>query len=139
MNHKLVRPVALLALVALPACADPPAPPGQEALAEMETGWTRADVMDRLPEGDLAEDDAPRVLEGYALERYFTDGANVEVVWLHRPGSGGEVTDARTDLNPVVFREGLLDGWGWEHFDRRAEEWGLRSPEPATEPEPPSA
>lgn len=122
-------PFVLAIAISLSACAEPPPPPpGQEILAEIEAGTPRADVMDRLPPGELAEGETPRQLRGYRLERYFVEGATVEVVWLHRQGSGGEVEEPRTDLTPVIFREGVLEGYGWAHFDERAGAWSLASP-----------
>jgi hypothetical protein len=31
----------------------------------------------------------------------------------------------RQSVNPVIFLDGGLDGWGWEHFDERAALWGI--------------
>jgi len=111
-------------LLALTACADP-APPGQDVLAEMEPGTPQAEVMAQLPDGGLEETADRRVSHGYHLQRYFAGGGTVEVVWIHREGSDGQVEDIRTDLNPVIFRDEALDGWGWAHFDARSEEWSL--------------
>ena len=125
----------LFLFVLLPACGDTTPPlPGSEALAEVEEGTPRDDVMALLPQGEL--DVEAQTLNGYRLNRYLTDGATVEVVWLHRQGSGGDFQEPRQDLTPVIFRDGALDGWGWDHFDERAEAWSLPVPEaPLTEEE----
>jgi hypothetical protein len=102
--------------------------PHQGILAQLGEGYTLDDVMAQLPEGELSQGDAPRVVHGYRAGRYLAGGANIQVVWLHAQGTGGEFTDPRTELNPVIFRNDLIDGWGWEHFDMRAEEWGLPVP-----------
>ena len=124
--------LAIPALLVLSACGEAP-PPGEEALAEVEEGTPKAEVMALLPAGDLSgltaegEEDAS-VAQGYRTQRYFTGGATVEVVWLHRSGTGGEAGEPRSELTPVVFRNDALDGWGWSHFDARATEWGLSGP-----------
>ena len=118
----------LVLLFVLPACGDTsPALPGSEQLAEVEEGTPRDDVMALLPQGEL--DVEAQTLNGYRLNRYLADGSTIEVVWLHRQGSGGEFQEPREDMTPVVFRDGALDGWGWAHFDERAEAWSLPVPE----------
>ena len=119
-------------LLALTACADP-APPGQDALAEIEPGTPQDEVLGQFPDGGLEETRDRRVIHGYRLQRYFAGGGMVEVVWIHHEGSGGEIEDPRQDLTPVIFRDEILDGWGWAHFDTRAGEWSLGSPPGATD------
>ena len=115
-------------LLVVSACGDTtPALPGSEALAEVEEGTPRDEVMALLPQGEL--DVEAQTLNGYRLNRYLADGSTIEVVWLHRQGSGGEFQEPRQDMTPVVFRDGALDGWGWAHFDERAEAWSLPVPE----------
>ena len=72
----------------------------------------------------------------------------MEVLWLEPIGGVAAAAEVRESVNPVIFREGGLDGWGWDHFDERAEVWGIPSftpPEgepltvPPDEPNVPSA
>ena len=128
--RRLFPALTMLALLVLGlvACGDAPPPvPGEDALAEVEEGMSMTEVMDRLPQGDLSDEGT---VQGYQRHRYFVDGQNIEVVWLHVPGSGGQFADARSELNPVIFVGGVLDGWGWRHFDQRSGEWALPEPEP---------
>ena len=69
---------------------------------------------------------APEQLEnGYLLDEYLISGDIVEVLWLHDPAEGLPTEAFRERLNPLIFRAGLLDGSGWEHFDQRSAEWGI--------------
>lgn len=124
-----VAPSALLifASVLLVGCGESaPALPGEATLTEVEEGTPRDEVMALLPQGELSVEGT---FEGYRRNRYLTDGRMVEVVWIHRQGSGGDFVEPRSDLTPVIFVDAVLDGWGWDHFDARAEEWSLPVPE----------
>jgi len=130
-----IRTASVLLLAAsllLVGCGDSAPPlPGEAALAEVEEGTPRDEVMALLPQGELTVEGT---FEGYRRNRYLTDGMMVEVVWLHRQGSAGEFEEPRADLTPVIFVDAVLDGWGWDHFDARADEWSLPVPEaPLTE------
>lgn len=119
--------VLLLLLLSLSACGDrTPSPPGSEELAGLEPGADFEVVMSLLPPGDAGDEGNAF---GYRRIRYLIEGASVEVVWIHPQGSGGRFQDPRTDLNPLIFKDRALDGWGWSHFDRRSAEWGLQIPD----------
>lgn len=132
MRSAGVGSAAVTLLLLLSGCGEA-APPGQEALAAVEPGTPKAEVLALLPDGDLSglsgdgEADS-RVTQGYRTQRYFTGGATVEVVWLHHSGTEGEAVDPRTELTPLLFRNDILDGWGWDHFEERSGEWGLSAP-----------
>ena len=124
--------VFLLALVlALAGCGEAP-PPGQEILVEVEEGTPQDEVLALLPDGGLDETADRRVSHGYRWQRFLTGGQMVEVVWIHREGAGEEIVDPRLELTPVIFRDEVLDGWGWSHYDARSEEWNLGSPPAGT-------
>jgi hypothetical protein len=111
--------------------------PGAELLEPLEPGTPKAEVMALMPHGGIASSDpmeAPQLMQGYWFERYFIQGGIVEVVWIHDVEEGFPTDEFRSYLNPVIFREEVLDGWGWEHFDMRHEDWGIleRQPTPGT-------
>ena len=111
-------------LLALTGCGESPPLPGEEVLAEMEAGYGKQAVMNSLPEGP-GTDQASNMEHGYRVDRYFTGGQSVEVLWL-RPQSGGTLVElGRDEVNPVVFVDQTLDGWGWDHFDMRMDDWSL--------------
>ena len=124
--------LVLFVLAALGGCGDPPLP-GAEALEELSVRTARSEVLNALHQGPREPSDG--VLEGHRLDRYFVDGGWAEVLWLEPPEGVEMGADPRTSLNPVIFWYEGLDGWGWDHFDERAAEWGLRVPE-ASQPEP---
>jgi hypothetical protein len=112
--------------------------PGTEVLQTVEPGTPKADVLALFPHGGIIPSDPmdeSQILQGYWFERYFVAGGTVEVVWIYDVEAGYPEEDFRSSLNPVIFREELLDGWGWEHFDLRREEWMLmeRRPMPASQ------
>ncbi|MSR22588.1 MAG: hypothetical protein EXR92_03440 [Gemmatimonadetes bacterium] len=125
----LSRKVALaFALVVLSVASCTPDLPGSAALSKLEIGAFRANVMDLLPPGGMVAppDRSPfLVLDGYWRDQYLIEGKSVEVVWVHDPAQGFPSGDLRIGVNPVVFVDDRLDGWGWEYFDGRREEWKL--------------
>jgi hypothetical protein len=127
--------VALL-LVGLAGCGETPPLPGEEVLAEMEVGYGKQAVLNSIPEGP-GVDQASNMEHGYRVDRYFTGGRSVEVLWL-RPESGESLVElGRTQVNPVIFVDQALDGWGWSHFDQRQADWDIADRTVAEEePEP---
>jgi len=122
--------VALIALAATAACSAPL--PGEEILKTFEEGAFRPDVLVALPVGQDGSLGDQQVV-GYRRDQYLIDGAFVEVVWIRPRGEAPFEALTRKEVNPVVFRDDRLDGWGWKHFDRRHKDWGLRDrliPEP---------
>ncbi len=103
--------------------------PGSEALGALEAGAPRAEVLSVLPPGGIIASrvgDEALLANGYWRDQYFIEGRVVEVLWVHDPTRGFPAEDWRTRLNPVIFVDERLDGWGWRYFDRRREEWGIR-------------
>lgn len=136
---RLVRIAAAAAgLTMTAACGGDRTLPGAAVLGELEPGAPRSEVLEALPPGALAEGAAGPQASGYAVERYFVDGSAIEVVWVTDPAGEPEGANPRSSRNPVIFRDDVLDGWGWAHFDRRVADWGLRVPGGAgDQPTPP--
>lgn len=120
-----------LLLVGVSGCGeDPPPPlPGEEIFATMQGALPLDFVMEQFPDGgvvrpaDMAESS---VIHGYWVDQYLVDGQIVDIVWIHDPALGyPESGDLRTQVNPVIFRNQQMDGWGWEHLDQRTEEWDI--------------
>ncbi len=119
-----------LLLVGMAGCEAEAARPGEAVLGELEAGVTREEVLARLPPGGLEPSEpseAAALAGGYGLDRYFLEGRFIEVLWVHDPQEGppSGSDEHRTRLTPVVFADDAMDGWGWPHFDRRREEWGI--------------
>jgi len=107
----------------------PPPLPGEEVFATMEGALPLDFVMEQFPDGGISptmQYSENEITHGYLVDRYLVDGAMVDIVWLHDPAGGfPTMGDLRTQVNPVVFRAGLLDGWGWAHLDQRVAEWDI--------------
>ncbi|MEX1256183.1 MAG: hypothetical protein WEG36_01070 [Gemmatimonadota bacterium] len=119
-----------LAILLLAGCEQPP---GAEILETFEPGAPKAEVLARIPHGGVVASDpmeAPLILQGYWFEQYFVDGGIVEVMWLHDVERGYPEEEFRRNLNPVIFRDEVLDGWGWSHFDRRQADWRIIERQP---------
>ncbi|CAN5688217.1 hypothetical protein BH23GEM11_BH23GEM11_13830 [soil metagenome] len=115
----------LLGLLLVAGCGVTPPPPASEVLEALPTGAPRGDVLVALPVGPRIGD-ADRLIVGYERDRYLVEGQTVEVLWVRRGSDGPLVDLPRHDVNPVIFHDEHLDGWGWDHFERRAGEWSLR-------------
>ncbi len=119
---------ASLAFLGLVGCDSSAPPPGADVLAAFETGASREGVLSALPPGDLSptpEIPEAQLQNGYVMDQYLIGGGTVEVLWLHDPAAGLPSGEFRANLNPLIFQSGVLDGSGWDHLDRRSEEWGL--------------
>mgnify|MGYP001579513380 CR=1 FL=1 len=50
--------------------------------------------------------------------QYLMDGQYIEAMVYRRPGLEGDFAAlGRRDLTPIVLVNGLVTGWGWEHWD----------------------
>jgi len=116
---------ALAAVLLLAGCGETPPPPASDVLETLPAGTPRADGLVALPVGPRVGD-ADRLIVGYERDRYLVEGQAVEVLWVRRGAEGQLVDLRRHDVNPVIFHDEHLDGWGWDHFERRAVEWSLR-------------
>jgi hypothetical protein len=127
--------LGLLGAVAT-GCERGPELPGSEILEGMETGTPRPEVLVALPVGP-GVGEAGRLVVGYERDRYRIDGSGVEVLWVRRGSEGPLTALDPADVNPVIFRDDHLDGWGWSHFRARSEAWGLRDRTQLEEVAPP--
>ena len=127
-------PASLAAMLTLlSACSGPPLP-GSAELEQISVRTMQAEVISALPSGPREPGNG--VLKGHRLERYFVGGGWVEVLWMESSSGVQMGADPRRSMNPVIFRDEILDGWGWDHFDLRSAEWGIQVPEiPGPEPE----
>jgi len=112
------------------ADAPPPAPlPGEEIFVTMQGPLPLDHVMELLPNGGItpsAEVSESSIVHGYMVDRYLVDGAMIAIVWVHDPATGyPEGGDLRAKVTPVIFKSDYMDGWGWDHLDLRAAEWGV--------------
>jgi hypothetical protein len=130
-RSNFLRIAAGASLLFVTACDRTPEPPASDILETFESAAapaTRDEVVAALPPGGLlptAEVSEAQLHNGYLVDEYLIGGELVEVLWIHDPETGLPGEAIRERLNPLIFRSGLLDGSGWEHFDRRAEEWGI--------------
>jgi hypothetical protein len=125
------RAAAVAAVLLVSGCDSTPPPPATDLLETFESAAapaTRDEVLAALPPGGLTptpEVGEAQLQNGYLLDQYLIGGETVEVLWIHEAGEGLPTEAFRERLNPLIFRSGLLDGSGWEHFDQRAAEWGI--------------
>ena len=124
--------VAFVAL-ALGACGEDPPLPGTDILAGMEAGYGKQAVLNSLPEGPGVDTEGGQV-NGYRVDRYFLAGQSVEILWVREDGTEPLEALGRSQANPVIFVDQVLDGWGWDHFDERKEGWHMVD---RTDPPPP--
>lgn len=103
--------------------------PGDDVLATMSGTLPLAFVMEHLPAGGIApsaEIPETGLVHGYLVDPYLHDGDRIQIVWLHDPAvEFPAVADFRTQVNPLVFVNDVLDGYGWEHLDTRTAEWSI--------------
>jgi hypothetical protein len=107
-------------------CSSPPLP-AEEILKTFETGAYRADVLVALPVGPDIALGVDHQVVGHPRDLYLTDGGYTEVIWIRSITEVPVEALDRKDVNPVIFREDRLDGWGWRHFDQRRAAWGLQN------------
>ncbi len=119
--------LALMVVSALPACSSDPPLPGATELEAISVRTLQSEVLRSLPSGPRGP--GGNVVKGHRMDRMFVEGGWVEVLWLEAPESVEAGADPRLSLNPVIFRDEGLDGWGWDHFDERASQWGIPEPE----------
>lgn len=106
-------------------------------------GTSQDSVFVLIPEGDREWSRRYAVeggiVLGYPMQMSINSAAGgmIQTYWLNHaqaPYTG----DPRSDLNPIVFVEGALVGWGWSYFDEYAERLGLMTPVRAGELPAPS-
>jgi hypothetical protein len=124
---------AIALLLVLAGCDRPP---GVEVLEPLQPGTPKAEVLALFPDGGITTTDPMEqalLMQGYWFERYFLEGEIVEVIWIHDVAEGYPEDDFRANLTPVIFKGEVLDGWGWDHFDARHEEWLIVERQPTVE------
>ena len=126
-NGEMFWMMSVLLIGALWGCGGPPLP-GEAELELLSSRTVQSEVLNALARGDRPVGEG--VLNGHQLDRYFVDAGWVEVLWLE-PGGVVAAAEVRGSVNPVIFLEGGLDGWGWDHFDERAGAWGITPFTPA--------
>ncbi len=135
VNQRMARrpilslPAALLLLLLAAGCGPQgPSLPGADALGPLEAGTPKSEVLNALPYGPLEVTEGDRrVSWGHRRSTYLHAGDAIEVLWVTAP-EGAEPEASRSTVNPVIFRNDLLDGWGWDHFETRRAEFGLPAP-----------
>jgi hypothetical protein len=104
---------------------------GGDKLKALKTGDTRAKVAEVMGNGPLtaiSEADSTRMMQGYRLQRYVTNGTTHEIIWYReQPGSIEDSLVAHL-VTPVVMVSDTLVGWGWSFFNKYASANGLPNP-----------
>ena len=108
---------------------------GSEMQGPVGTGTDSMGVTSvRIPVGG----DAPKLYNPHRSELYEADdGTSWEVFfyYTHVARDDGQVTE--DELTPLVLEDGLLTGWGWQHWAAQSSRNGLDAelPEPLPDPE----
>lgn len=104
---------------------------GGDKLKALKTGDTRAKVAEVMGTGPLSatsEADSTRMMQGYRLQRYVTNGNTHEIIWYREePGSIEDSLVAHL-VTPVVLVSDTVVGWGWSFFNKYASTNGLPNP-----------
>lgn len=112
----------------LAGCSPGDSLPGEDALEPFGAGAAKADVLNALPGGSYTEEEGGAVLRGYPVSRHLRDGNMVEVLWVTPPTETEAIRPPRESRTPVVFVNDVLEGWGWDVYDRSKEAWELPEP-----------
>lgn len=104
---------------------------GGDKLKALKTGDTRAKVAEVMGTGPLTSStgaDSTRLMQGYRLQRYVTNGTTHEIIWYReKPGTLEDGLDASL-VTPVVLVADTVVGWGWNFFSKYAAKNGLPDP-----------
>ena len=96
---------------------------GDARIKELSPGISRDSTLRIIGSGATVEDSLPNV---YRAERYLSKAQMLEVLF-YSPSGEKEGRDSMPEgrLTPIVLRDGVVTGWGWQHFDSVAAEHGI--------------
>ena len=98
------------------------------AIRLLERGMTEQEVTDRI--GSSGSSDIPNP---FRSEMYPAGEDEFKILFFYtnRTLADGDIED--DELTPVVFKNGLLDGWGWSYWENTALRYNIRIRGDATE------
>ncbi|TFG47952.1 MAG: hypothetical protein E4H38_07270 [Gemmatimonadales bacterium] len=92
-------------------------------------GCRKADSrVESLSQG-ISRDSAVTIMGAVAESpvQYLVKGQYIEAMFYRRPGAEGDFAALeRSKLTPVVLVDGLVTGWGWDHWDSVATTNGIQ-------------
>jgi hypothetical protein len=109
------------------ACAgftDPPAAQARQnnaRIATLERGMTPEQVLAHIGPSGRSNNPNPFKTEMYPAG---DDTFRILYFYSQRTKADGNITD--DELMPVVFKNGLLDGWGWSYWEGLAAQYSIR-------------
>ena len=104
---------------------------GGDRLKAIKTGDTRAKVAEVMGNGPLASTssaDSTRMMQGYRLQRYITNGTTHEILWYREAPGSIEDSLVASLVTPIVIVGDTVVGWGWSFFNKYASANGLPNP-----------
>ncbi len=134
MNRNLrvtvMRLLLASAVLSVGACAGNPlvlANQNNARIATLQRGMTPEQVIARIgpgPDADFLGNGA--IPNPFKTEMYPAGDDTFTLLFFYsqRTKADGNITD--DELMPVVFKNGLLDGWGWSYWEGVAAQYSIR-------------
>jgi hypothetical protein len=104
---------------------------GAAKLNALKHGSPRSEVLTVLGTGStkpFQPTDSLRIVSGYRVARYLSDGLTHEIIWYREIAGTTEDSITRTTDTPVVIVNDTLAGWGWGFYDKYAAQHKIPNP-----------